>query len=104
MRSLLIAILMCAAVIFAQSNRGDIKGTVSDRLGHAIASAPIEATSADSGTRYTSTSDGTGQYALSLLAGKYDLAVEVVGHKYLQQGIVVTPERPLTIDVTLAIP
>jgi Carboxypeptidase regulatory-like domain len=104
MRLVLITISFCSAVTFGQSDRGIISGTVYDRIGHEIVSAPVEATSAGTGAKYTTTSGDGGDYSLSLPAGKYDLSVEVLGHRYLQQGILVTPDRPLKIDVTLAIP
>jgi hypothetical protein len=106
MRRALIAagLTLCATVILAQSERGVIAGSVTDRLGHQIASAPISATNTDTRTQYTTESGGTGGYSLSLPAGKYDLSVEAAGHRYIQQGIIVSAERPLRVDVTLAIP
>jgi hypothetical protein len=36
---------------------------------------------------------------------RYEISAVVADHKYLQQGIVVTPDRPLQgIDMILAIP
>jgi hypothetical protein len=93
-----------ALAAFAQSGTGTIAGTVSDRIGHRIASAPIEARNADTGAEFKSASGEGGEYSLSLPPGKYDLSVEAAGHRYIQQGIVVTPERPLRIDVMLALP
>ena len=106
MRALRSAIFLIgiALATFAQSGTGTIAGTVSDRIGHRIASAPIEARNADTGAEFRSASGDSGQYALSLPAGKSDLSVEAAGHRYIQQGIVVTPERPLRIDVMLALP
>jgi hypothetical protein len=82
MRPVLIAILFCVAVIFAQPNRGDIKGTISDRLGHAIASAPIEATSADTGP--ATPGQATGQASTSC--------------RYPRESMI-SPSRPPAIDI-----
>ena len=43
--------------------------------------------------------------SLSLPSGTYELSVSAADHKYTQQGIIITPARPLHgIDVVLAIP
>ncbi|MBV9745308.1 MAG: carboxypeptidase regulatory-like domain-containing protein [Acidobacteriia bacterium] len=106
MRALWIAICVIGVAIatFAQSGTGTIAGTVMDRIGHKIANAPIEARNTGTGADFKSASGDGGEYTLSLPAGKYDFSVEAAGHRYIQQGIVVAPERPLRIDVTLAIP
>jgi len=107
MRPLRIAICMVLSAVWlaAQSGAGSIAGTILDRLGHKVASAPIEARNMTTGAAYTTASDGQGAYTFSLPGGTYEISVAVAGHKYTQEGIVITPERPLRgIDVILAIP
>lgn len=106
MRTIVIAFCLTAiaALTFAQSNQGSIAGTIFDRLGRMVQSAPVEVTNTDTGARYATASDRTGAYILSLPRGTYSLSIEVAGRKYTQESIVIIPEHPLRHDVTLAIP
>ena len=100
-----ICVFLGACLLCAQSGQGSIAGTILDRLGHKVASAPIEAKDVNTGAAYATQSDAQGAYAFSLPSGTYEISAVVADHKYLQQGIVVTPERPLRgIDVILALP
>jgi hypothetical protein len=92
------------ALSFAQSNQGSIAGTIFDRLGRMVQSAPVEVKNTDTGVKYVTESDGTGAYTLSLPRGTYSLSIEVAGRRYTQEAIVIIPEHPLRHDVTLAIP
>ena len=88
----------------AQVAQGIVEGTVFDRIGHKIASASVEAKSS-AGLMIKSETDARGVYHLSLPAGTYEVSIVAAGHKSIQQGIVVTPERPLRgLDIVLAIP
>jgi hypothetical protein len=97
--------LSCTVSVVAQSNRGTIDGTVSDRIGHKVASAAVEARNMDTGAAFNAETDAQGVYTLSLPGGTYEVSITAAGHRSTQQGIVVTPARPLHgIDVVLAIP
>jgi hypothetical protein len=107
MRLVRITICLIAGAVWllAQSAAGSIAGTVSDRLGHKVASAQIEARNMTTGAVYRTVSDEQGAYTLSLPSGTYAISTVVVGHRSTQEGVVITPERPLRgIDVVLAIP
>jgi hypothetical protein len=107
MRSVRIPICLFTGAVWllAQSGAGSIAGTVIDRLGHKVASAPVEARNAITGAVYRTDSDGQGTYSLSLPDGTYAITVVVAGHRSTQEGVVITPERPLRgMDVVLAIP
>jgi hypothetical protein len=107
MRTLIVVVCLLASACLsvAQSERGTIDGTVFDRIGHKVASAAVEAKNVATGSVFTTQSDERGVYALTLPSGTYEVSVAAVGHTSIQQGIVVTPARPLHgIDVVLAIP
>src|SRR5579871_4901686 len=106
MRTVLIAICLTAvsAVTFAQSNQGSISGTIYDRLGRMVQSAPVEVTNVSTGEKYTATTDRTGAWMLSLPSGTYVLSIDVAGWRYTQNSVVIIPEHPLHHDVTLALP
>ena len=100
-----ICFLVCAFLIVAQTDRGTIDGTIFDRIGHKVGGAAVEAKNVATGAMFTAASDGRGIYTLSLPSGTYDVSVAAAGHKSTQEGIVITPARPLHgIDVVLAIP
>jgi hypothetical protein len=106
MRAAVIAFCLMGitALTFAQSNQGSIAGTIFDRLGRMVQSAPVEVKNTDTGAKYVTASDRTGAYTLSLPRGTYSLSIEVAGRKYTQDSIVIIPEHPLRQDVTLALP
>ncbi len=106
MRAVLIAIclLAVAAVTFAQSDHGSLSGTISDRLGRMVESAPVEVKNTDTGAKFVTESGSKGDYTLSLPRGTYSLSIEVAGRKYTQESIIIIPEHPLHHDVTLALP
>lgn len=107
MRTITIALglLVGAFLVLAQSGRGSLDGTVFDRIGHKVAAASVAAKNTATGAVFTAESNGQGVYALSLPAGTYEVSVTAAGHKSTQEGILITPERPLHgIDVVLAIP
>jgi hypothetical protein len=106
MRWFAIAILLIAATAstFAQSGGGSITGSIFDRLGRKIASAPVEVTNTDTGAKYATQTDGMGEYTLSLPRGTYTLVIEIAGRRYTQQTVIIIPEHPLRHDVTFPLP
>ncbi|HTA45540.1 MAG TPA: carboxypeptidase-like regulatory domain-containing protein [Bryobacteraceae bacterium] len=106
MRTALIAICLAAVSVlaFAQSNQGSIAGTIFDRIGRMVQSAPVELMNVETGAKFDTATDRTGAWMLSLPRGTYVLSIEVAGMKYTQNSIVITPEHPLRHDVTLALP
>ena len=80
--TLLVLIFVCTANTFGQSDRGTLRGTVTDQNDAVIAGAKVTATSVDQNdTREVTTGDG-GIFVLpELKAGLYTLAVEAAGFK-----------------------
>ena len=90
MRFLKLAVctLSFASVVFAQSDRGTITGTVSDPAGAVVANAPIEIRNVETGIVNRVASSATGNYTIAQLpAGQYELTVNVAGFKkYVRQS------------------
>src|ERR1700744_4626002 len=107
MRSIRITLglILAAASLFAQGDRGTITGTVADSTGAAVANASIVAKNIETGASYQTASTTTGNYTLSELpAGSYELSATVAGFKkYVRTGITVLVAQTLRIDVTLEI-
>jgi hypothetical protein len=107
MRSFRLA-LCCALVLsstFAQSDRGNITGTITDPAGAVVAGAMVEAKKADTGTVYQAASTSTGNYTLPQLpAGTYELTVTVAGFKkYIRSNVDVGVAQTVRIDAPLEV-
>jgi len=68
-----ICVFLGACLLCAQSRQGSIAGTIVDRIGHKVASAPIEAKNMTTGAAYATQSDAQGAYAFSLPSGGIDV-------------------------------
>jgi hypothetical protein len=75
-------LLLGATFAFGQMNTGDITGTVTDPAGAVIEGASVVAVNLDTQLRFSSATNGAGQYALAQLPpGTYTLTVNVQGFK-----------------------
>ena|SRR6478752_3717162 len=83
--------LACAAITFAQTDRGTITGTVADSTSAVIPGASVTATNTETTAKYETVSTETGNYTLTQLpVGTYAVTVELPGFKkYIRQGITV---------------
>src|SRR6202051_498414 len=100
MRSPLIAVSFfgISSILFAQSDRGTITGTVTDPGGLVIAGAPIEVRNTGNGANYQVGSSATGNYVVQVPTGSYDLSVTVSGFKkYIRPNLVVPVEQTLRV-------
>src|SRR5437868_14461338 len=86
-----VCLLLLAAVVFGQSDRGTITGTVADPAGAVVANAPIEAKNTGTGAVFQAASSDTGNFTLAQLpVGTYEISVAVAGFKkYTRQNITV---------------
>src|SRR5579884_1216103 len=88
LKHLLIAVLLSSALAFAQTETGQIAGTISDPTGAAVAGAVIKVSSPATGTSRTATSSGDGTYAITdLLPGEYDVLVTAQGFEQSQKRV-----------------
>src|SRR5215510_10395430 len=100
-----LCVLFSATIVFAQSERGVITGTVSDPTNAVISGANIVVTNAETSARYETISTETGNYTLAQLpSGMYQLSVELPGFKkYVRQGLTVQAAQIIRIDAALEI-
>ncbi len=98
--SLLLALF--SSMLFGQSDRGTITGTVSDPGGAMIPGARVTATALDTNTQYKGTTTAAGEYTLlSLPVGLYRVTIENEGFKTVIRGS--APGRALTQNWRLAL-
>jgi hypothetical protein len=97
--------LLLVTAAFAQTDRGNITGTVLDPTGAVVANASIEATNSATNETYKAGTTGTGNYTLSNLpAGSYEFSVSAAGFKkYARPGVTVQVAETTRIDATLEV-
>ena len=95
--------LTLASGAFAQADRGNLTGTVTDPQGAIIPAAKILLRNTQTGSEYPTVSTSTGNYSIAQLpAGAYELNVEATGFKkFTQQGIAVGVAQTARVDVTM---
>jgi len=96
---------LIATLLFAQSDRGTITGTVSDPANAVVPGAAVVAKNMETGAQAQTVTTATGNFTLaSLQAGTYEVSVEAPGfNKAIQQGITVQVALTVRLDVTLKI-
>src|SRR5579864_838007 len=100
-----LGLVVWSSAVFAQSDRGNITGTVTDPAGAVVVNAPIEARNVNTGAIYQAATTETGNYTLAQLpAGPYELTVTAAGfRKYTRQGLTVENAQTARIDVALQV-
>src|SRR5579875_1664917 len=98
-------LLLGAAALLAQGDRGTITGTVSDPAGAVVPGASIQVRQLETGAVYQAGSSATGNYTLSQLpTGTYELTVAVPGFKkFVRQNLFLPVAQTLRIDVMLEV-
>src|ERR1035438_3568004 len=82
MKSLLGALLLCAAVAFAQGTTALLNGTVVDPTGAAVPGAEVTVTNVDTGLAVKTATNEKGEYAFpSMPSGNYKAGVTKAGFK-----------------------
>ena len=94
MRCLLLLLgFVFSPLLFAQSDRGTITGTVSDAAGAVAPNAAVVATNSETGVVSRTETTGTG-----------NVSVEVPGFKkYIRQGVRVQVAETARVDLTLEV-
>lgn len=108
LRKLFIPILAFALfplLSLAQSERGTIRGTVTDATGAAVVGATVTAVNTGTGVRTTTVSTDAGNYTIpSLPAGTYSVEAEQTGFKKLvRENVRVEVSGTVGLDLSLQI-
>src|ERR1700733_4857580 len=100
-----LCLCLCVWVLFAQTDRGTITGTVSDPAGAVVPNAAVEARNVETGAVYTAATSGTGNYTLAQLpTGTYELAITVTGFKrFLRENVSLPSAQTLRIDASMEV-
>jgi hypothetical protein len=97
-------VVVCSALtVSAQTVVGRISGTVTDASGAVVENASVTATNTANNLTRTATTDGSGFYTVTNLpVGTYVVTAEQVNFKKaIQEGISLTADARLTVDLAL---
>ena len=79
-RVLATIVLLSSCMLFGQSDRGTITGTITDPAGAVVASAPVQVRNPATGAVFETVSSTTGNYTIAQLPpGSYELTTTVTG-------------------------
>jgi len=102
--TLLIAILLTAAVCFAQSDTARLQGTVTDPSGAAVLGAIVNVTSVETGRLTSVTTSELGYYtATALPPGNYKVEIEQKGFKKVSRTLELQVAQQGVADFQLAV-
>src|ERR1700724_1329540 len=98
-----IALLTAPVTLYAQRTTATISGTVTDQTTAVVPGAQVTAVEKSTGASTQAQANNEGFYVLTgLLPGEYRLRVEKDGFQvYVEEGIVVQVNRPVSINITL---
>lgn len=101
----MLAILLGAVSVWAQTGTTSLHGTVTDKTGAAIVGAAVTLVNTTQGLERKATTSGAGEYEfLALPPGTYLLTVEMTNfRKYQQRDLQLLVNSPGTANVTLEI-
>lgn len=100
---LVLLAFVVASVCHAQSNRGELAGSITDSTGAAIAGAKIMAVGIDTGVQNTAISTSAGTYRFPEIAiGRYDVTVSATGFApVLHKGVLVQINSTTALNTSL---
>ncbi len=103
--SLLVVLMMLgSASVFAQTETGQISGTVTDPQGAVVAGASVTVSSKDTGASRTATSTGEGNFIVTnLKPGNYEVKVEAAGFAPRVVPVQVTVGSKTTVAAELSV-
>lgn len=101
---LLVIVLAFAASTYAQTETGQISGTVLDQQGASVPNAKVSVRNLGTGALRESTSDEHGGFIFTnLLPATYAVLVEAEGFTKLEQRVVLAPGAKIALDTRLQI-
>jgi hypothetical protein len=103
--TLVSTLLLSCALLFGQSERGSIRGTVLDSSGATVSAAKVTAVSVATGIAISTLSTGAGNYNIPQLPpGAYTVRVELAGFKELvQENVVVEVSGVTPLDLHMEV-
>jgi hypothetical protein len=100
----LACLLLFALAAYGQGGNGSITGTVTDSSGAVAPNVSLAAKNTDTGVVYPGGTSNTGNYVVSVPAGKYELTVTAAGFKkFVRSNMVVQTASDTRLDVTLEV-
>ena len=105
LRQVALCIALCAASLFAQSERATITGTVHDASGAVISGARVVITNSQTGVSSSGLSNASGEYTVpQLQVGTYTVRVELSGFRPASiTGVVLNASATVRADATLEV-
>ena len=100
-----LAILAAGVPARAQTNTGQISGTVRDSQGGVLPGVVVTVTNVDTGITWTEATSPTGTYTVTNLpVGAYKVAVELEGFRKAEKsGFALTADGRITADFSLGV-
>ena len=97
------AFLILVTCAFAQSNSGNIQGTVTDSSGAPLSGANVTGQNMDTGVTIATVTTDSGLYSLpNLPPGRYSVTVEAPGlKKYVREGVTVSTGTTVSLDMQM---
>ena len=100
----LVGLLLAALAAFGQGGNGSITGTIADSSGAVVPNVSIEVKNSETGAVFNGGTSSTGNYVVSVPAGKYELTVTASGFKkYVRSNMAVVTAGNTRLDVTLEV-
>ena len=100
----LLGLLLCAFVAMAQTETGQITGTVLDPAGGLIANANVTVKNLDTGATRVTKTGSAGEYIVTnLLPGNYSVSAAAAGFSQLEQRVTLTVGTKVGVDLKLQV-
>jgi hypothetical protein len=103
MRNKIAILCLATSALFAQSERGNVTGVVTDQTGASVPGAELVLTQLSTNSANRAVSGSAGEYNIpNLIPGAYRLEVTATGFKkYLQQNLTISAGGTVRIDAML---
>jgi hypothetical protein len=100
-----ISFFFCVIFAFAQSEKGQISGQVTDPQGLAVPNGTVEIVNQDTSAKRETKTDEAGHYAVpDLTGGRYRVAVQAQGFgAFASEDITIAPGQAVVFDVKLTV-
>ncbi|MGH9661719.1 MAG: carboxypeptidase-like regulatory domain-containing protein [Bryobacteraceae bacterium] len=102
---ILACLLLCLGAVYAQGERGNLNGTVTDPSGSAVPAATVKAVNVGTAVETEVKTTGAGVYRIPYVTpGTYRLSVSASGFKLsVRDNVILAVAQTLTLDFTLEV-